>query len=345
MSFIPENTFSQKIPPFGNPSARIAIIGDYCDFWDAKNLRPFSGPSGGVLETCLHAAGLITKEVYIDTVIPAACSQKTLNSYFTKRAQSNARISPTEKGQDLILALQDRLQNSPANVFVACGEFSAYALAKIDFLSTYRGYVFSSAFPIGQATKKVIPTFHPRESLRGNYLQRHLITADLKKAKELSNSLELVRPERNLKYTFHSLEEALEWLEFFEHAQEVSFDIEVLQFELACISFAASPDLACSIPLADGWTVEEEACLWRGIQKVLGNPDSIKVGQNLMFDIHFLATRCGIIVRGPIHDTMLAHSVIYPELRKGLGFLGSLYCGAQEYWKDSVKFSNIKEDS
>ena len=345
MSFLPEIASSGKIPPAGDPSAKIAIIGDYCDFWDARNLRPFSGPTGGVLETCLHAAGLITKEVYLDTVIPTASSKKTLSLYYSKRAQSNARLSLSEKGKGLVEDLQARLQNSSANILVACGELAAYAMAGVDFLGTYRGYVFPSSFSISGGTKKVIPTFHPRDSLRGNYLYRHLITADLKKAKSLSLSSELIRPERNLKYTFHSLEEALEWLDFFEHAAEISFDIEVLQFELACISFAASPNLACSIPLVDGWTAEEEACLWKGIQRVLGNPDSIKIGQNLIFDIHFLATRCGIIVRGPIHDTMLAHSVIYPELKKGLGFLGSLYCGAQEYWKDSVKFSNIKEES
>ena len=61
-----------------------------------------------------------------------------------------------------------------------------------------------------------------------------------------------------------------------------------------------------------------------------------------MFDIPFLLTRAGVDVRGPIHDTMVGHSVLYPELQKGLGFLGSIYCGAQEYWKDTVKFKNIK---
>ena len=78
---------------------------------------------------------------------------------------------------------------------------------------------------------------------------------------------------------------------------------------------------------------------------MLGNPDSKKVVQNGMFDIHFLLTRCGVVVRGEIHDTMVAHSVMYPELPKGLDFLGSIYCGSQEYWKDSVKFENIKGES
>jgi len=36
---------------------------------------------------------------------------------------------------------------------------------------------------------------------------------------------------------------------------------------------------------------------------------------------------------------------MYPELPKGLGFLGSIYCGSQEYWKDMVKFDDIKDNS
>ena len=42
---------------------------------------------------------------------------------------------------------------------------------------------------------------------------------------------------------------------------------------------------------------------------------------------------------------MIAHSIMYPELLKGLAFLGSMYCGSQEYWQDMVHFDNIKEES
>jgi len=44
-------------------------------------------------------------------------------------------------------------------------------------------------------------------------------------------------------------------------------------------------------------------------------------------------------------DTMIAHSIMYPEMLKGLGFLTSMYCGSQEYYKNMVKFDNIKEAS
>jgi DNA polymerase-1 len=143
----------------------------------------------------------------------------------------------------------------------------------------------------------------------------------------------------------------MQWLDYYSNVPLLCFDIEVINYEVSCISFSASKDVACVVPIGptynrpNGWTELEELEIWRGIQRVLGNPESEKIVQNGMFDIHFLLTRCGVEVRGRIHDTMVAHSVMYPELPKGLDFLGSIYCGAQEYWKDSVKFENIKGES
>jgi len=112
------------------------------------------------------------------------------------------------------------------------------------------------------------------------------------------------------------------------------------------IGLASSPTMGIAISLADPmWTLEEEVLLWRKLNEILSNPNIIKVGQNFIFDKHFLASKCGIVVRGEIEDTMMAHSLMYPDFRKGLDFLGSFYCGAQEYWKDLVQWDNIKEDA
>ena len=78
---------------------------------------------------------------------------------------------------------------------------------------------------------------------------------------------------------------------------------------------------------------------------MLGNRNSIKIVQNGIFDIQFLLTKCGIEVRGPIRDTMISHHIMYPELLKGLAFLVSIYGGSQAYYKDMVKFENIKGES
>ena len=90
--------------------------------------------------------------------------------------------------------------------------------------------------------------------------------------------------------------------------------------------------------------LNEEAEIWRGIQRVLGT-ESEKVYQNGIFDSWYLYSRYGLITRGTVSDTMIAHSVMFPELPKSLAFLGSIYCGSQAYWKDLVKFDELKEEA
>lgn len=53
-----------------------------------------------------------------------------------------------------------------------------------------------------------------------------------------------------------------------------------------------------------------------------------KIGHNLKYDLTLLKWN-GIDVRGPLFDTMLAHSMKEPEMRHGLDYLSKLYLGYQ----------------
>lgn len=345
MSFIP--TSNRLVPGVGRDEAKIAIVGDYTSPFDDRVLKPFTGPAGSVLESCLHAANLIKGDVYLTnlfkskTKLPGARSN---HDFFDEKKKKF-----TDLGLEHAEMLRVEMNNIGANVIVAAGLAPAMALAGITSVAKFRGYVFGTK---GLATtRKLIPTYSPGATIRGGYANRHVIVHDLIKAGRESAFPEIIRPDRKLVYDYESVEEALQWIEYFVDQPNVSFDIEVINYEVSCVSFSSSPDVGVVIPIGDttfrhnGWTEQEELQLWRAIQRVLGNPNSVKTGQNLIFDIHFLLTRCGIVVRGPIDDTMIGHSVMFPELPKGLGFLGSLYCGSQAYWKDAVNFKNIKEDS
>ena len=325
------------VPGVGPKDAKIVIVGEAPGSYENANLKPFVGPAGGVLEQCLHAASIIRSECYITNVVKVQPKGNLIDPYFTVAGKFTAA------GMEWVERLYDELNELNPNIIVACGGTAFAALAGYHKVLKLRGYLFD---PLPQVNcKKILPTIHPNAALRGNYIYRHLIAADLKKAKAESLFPELTRPNRQLVYDFNGVDEVLEWLKYYEEAPIVSFDIEVLNYEIACIAFSSEPNISCAIPLAGRWTDIEEALIWRGIQRVLGNPLSVKVAQNAIFDIQFLLTRCGIVVKGAVHDTMIAHSVMYPELQKGLGFLGSIYCGSQEYWKDIVKFSNIKEEA
>lgn len=329
-------TLKREVPGEGPTDARIVIVGEAPGAHEEIKLRPFVGPAGGVLEQCLHAAGLIRSECYLTNVVKVRPRNNDIAPYF-----NSAKGTFTSEGMTWVERLRDELSSLHPNVVVTCGATATAALCGISKITKFRGYFFES-----QGTSKclkVLPTIHPSAALRGMYIWRYLIAADLKKAREESDSPDLVRPERTLAYGFDQVSEVLEWCDFLASQDRLSTDTEVKNYELACIGFASSPEVACTIPLDERWTLDEEVAIWRGIQKVLKSP-SKKIFQNGFFDVHFMLTKCGLETEGEIEDTMIAHSVIYPELPKGLGFLGSMYCGTQAYWKDMVKFNSIKAE-
>lgn len=349
MSFLPQQLNIRRVSGEGPKDAKIAIVGEAPGGHENIQLRPFVGPAGSVLESCLHAAGLIRSEVYLTNVVKVQPKGNDIKPFFDGRTFSQA-------GQDYLIELRRELDEVRPNVVVACGATALAAITGLTKITKLRGYVCPT---IGlEHTRKAVPCIHPAASLydrRGGggtlatsefkpYLYRHVIVMDLLKAKEESRFPELKRPDRQLVWDFNNIDECLDWLSFYENEPLVCFDIEVTNYELACISFSSSPGIAISVPIAGRWSLGDEAKVWQAIQRVLKAP-SVKVVQNGIFDVHFLLTRCGIEVAGEIHDTMIGHSVMFPELPKGLEFLGSVYCGSQAYWKDTVKFNNIKEES
>jgi DNA polymerase-1 len=59
---------------------------------------------------------------------------------------------------------------------------------------------------------------------------------------------------------------------------------------------------------------------------VLESPDIEKVGHNLKFDLSILRWQ-GMLVGGRLFDTMIAHSLIEPEMRHGMDYLSEVYLG------------------
>lgn len=343
MSFFPP-TYSRLVPGAGRKSSKIAIVGDYTTPFDDKDLAPFSGPNGTVLESCLHASKLIKADVYLTNIFKSKSKMAGNMDFFDEKKKKF-----TQLGLEHAEMLRQELEDIDANVIVVAGNPALQALTDFNSVAKYRGYVIPSTKL--RRTRKLIPTYSPGSTIRGGYINRHVIVHDLKKAKLESTFPEINRPQRKLIYDHKTVEEVLEWLDYLAGCPVISFDIEVINFEVAAVSLSPSPDLSIVIPIGNsvfkptGWEDLEELQIWRGIQRVLGDPSIKKVAQNSIFDIQFLLSRSGIIVRGEVYDTMIGHSVMFPELPKGLDFLGSLYCGSQEYWKDAVNFNNIKGDS
>jgi DNA polymerase I-like protein with 3'-5' exonuclease and polymerase domains len=114
-------------------------------------------------------------------------------------------------------------------------------------------------------------------------------------------------------------------------------DIETLNGQIRCIGFARSAEDVLVVPfvarLSGGsyWGDEgDELRAWACVRALLES-EIPKVGQNFLFDLTYLS-RVGIRPRNCLHDTMLLHHVLFPEMQKGLGFLGSVYTN-ESAWK------------
>ena len=109
--------------------------------------------------------------------------------------------------------------------------------------------------------------------------------------------------------------------------KEFCFDTETtsinaLEAELVAASF--------SWKKGEGYLVyfpgsrEKALKLLRILQPVFDNENTLKIGQNIKFDIQVLANY-GIEVKGPLFDTMLAHYLLEPDMRHNMDLLSETY--------------------
>lgn len=67
------------------------------------------------------------------------------------------------------------------------------------------------------------------------------------------------------------------------------------------------------------------------------------IGQNFNYDASYFQDNFDFVPR--VHtDTLIAQSVLFPGLPRGLGFLSSMYCDWHCYWKDDARdWSNLRD--
>jgi hypothetical protein len=219
-------------------------------------------------------------------------------------------------------------------VCVAAGAVPLYALTGKKQITKWRGSILESTLKKGL---KVIPTIHPAAALR-QYTYVYPIIWDLQRAKKESESPAILLPKRDylIEPTFTQVLTYMRTVK-----SPVAFDIEVANQEVSCISFSHDPRTAISIPFIDQsgrdyWTNETEGEVWKLVREVLENPNIEKVAQNAIFDISFLAQKCGIHVKGLVGDTMIGWAQLFPDLSKSLAFISSI-CTREPYYKDVLK--------
>jgi len=294
-----------------------------------------------------------TKGIDIANVFNAHPSNNDIEEFFTNSAEGITSIPPLRPGKYVrpeylshLHQLWAKIEEDKPNLIIALGNTACWAVLGESKISALRGTVKLSP----RLNVKVLPTFHPAAVLR-QWNLRTVVLADLEKAKSEAEYPEIRRIERFVT-VMPTLEEIADWIT--RPADYYAVDIETRTFRhqslISMIGFARSPSDALVIPFFDDksetgsyWpTVEAEMKVWRMTDTLLRSPVP-KVFQNGIFDLSHLL-RMGFRPAQCAHDTMLLHHALYPEMLKGLGFLGSIY-SKEIAWKGMRKRGdNLKRD-
>ena len=145
--------------------------------------------------------------------------------------------------------------------------------------------------------------------------------ASLRALNELPHTYKLIDNEEEMKKI----------CDFFMTKKILSLDTETtstsaIDAELVGLSFSVKEFEAFYVPVP---TNREEAQKIVNIFKPLyENPEIVKVGQNIKYDMEVLASY-GVCVAGQLFDTMIAHYLIQPELRHNMDYMAETCLGYQ----------------
>lgn len=328
------------VPSYGNREGKFIIVGEQPGRIEVRVKRPFVGPAGKVLDQCLTQAGILRRDCFLTNVIKDL--DRPLDTYVTKPQRKDPVWSEVGNAyRELLLKEIDELPNA---TIIAVGNVALNALTGRWGITKWAGSVLS------YRDKKIIPIIHPATVIppKNQYINQRLIIFDLKRALEVSSGIfEPTKFDLIIKPSFIATKSFLNACLFQE---SVAYDIEVtgkpneknLDRQVSCISFAYNGS-AISIPfvepmdgqVVDYFTADQELEIWQLIKDLLENPNIMKVGQNLVFDSHFLLRRYGIVTKN-MADTMIAQQILMGEFPKGLDFITRLWTN-HPYYKDDGK--------
>jgi len=350
---------------------KILLLGEA--FGAKENLfnHGFVGNSGAELGRMLIAAGTVPNiltnypgeldmikfwqtlreeyDIEIANVFNAQPEGNKIEKFFTSAKEGNSKLPPLAPGKYVrwdmmhhIEALHAKLEALEPTLVIALGNAACWATLGETKITNIRGTVkISPRFGF-----KVLPTFHPAYVLR-QWNTRTIVLSDLQKANKEALTKNINRIKRWVTVQ-PSLSDIMEWI--LRPAEFYAVDIETSLKQISMIGFARSSADAIVIPFIDDmnpgynyWpTVNEEIHAWKLVDKLLKKPVP-KIFQNGIFDLtYILMSNLRPVMCN--HDTMLLHHSLYPEMLKGLGFLGSIY-SEEIAWKGMrTKGNNLKRD-
>lgn len=317
------------VPGEGKLESKIWLIGEAPGPNEEKHGKPFCGGAGNILEGILKGVGIQRSDCYIDNVMQERPTGNNFGAFYADKARYNPKDILLKRHHEL----KALIQKHRPNVVVALGNEPLYALTGNKSILKWRGSILNCH------GTKVIPTVHPAAVMRMFSLQP-IASLDFQRIKVESESPTLPTPYQDIFKVNPSFGEVMHYLEEVLPKQSyLAFDIETLPDKEAimCIGFAWSKQTAICIPLffstSSWWSIEEEMAIIKAICKLFDNTSIKFIAQNAQYDLTYIYDKWRASVPGLWMDTMIAFHCVYPELRKSLAFLTSVYT-KRPYYKD-----------
>ena len=318
---------------------QLVIVGEYLSGKDAEEGGPWTDGLGRMYKGFLRQSGIEPREcTFINVFDFVPRPRISLDTLLGTKKEGIPNMKPLRKGKYVkaeyapaLKRLWDRINHENPNLILACGDAPTWALcAGTNPIDAARGRITMGNSAIN--LRKVLPTYHPK-TIVANWPMRMITLADLEKAEREMQFPEIRRPQRfiHIEPTLDEMEEFYQ--QYLVNAPTIASDIETKGHMITCVSFAGTADRALVVPFysqahPDGnyWrTPQEEYHAWQFVKRALRTPGARIGGQNYQYDMQYEWREMGLPNPQFDFDTMLLHHVLQPEMKKGLGFLASVY--------------------
>lgn len=377
----------------GPRSAKIMFVGEAWGANEAREELPFVGNTGKELDRLCTEAGIPINQIFYTNVVSARPHNNDMTQFLHHNNDAKTfKLKPYKElfPKDIILnginTLKKQIELVNPELIVGFGNWASWALTdkawRLDKttragyrmpsgIGSWRGSQIYTCEEMGK--KKFMPTYHPAATFQ-TYSWRYMIRHDLRARVPLAfkeggwdedpRIMFHVRP--NFDETTSFLQDILCRLD--AAPTRVTLDLETRDGFIACCGIGLNKFIALCIPFmcygfeTGYWPKVEEVEIVLLLRKILLHPNVRLEGQNLLFDVQYIAAYW-LVVPKIFRDSMVMHHVCWPGggdpndikskkavsqgiQKKSLANIASLYCDHYYFWKDEGKIvdTSVPED-
>lgn len=308
----------------GPPQAKIMILGEAPGAVEDGAGRPFTGPSGQLLDDMLQEVGIDRDECYVSNV--AKCRPPE------NRQPENAEVKTCVQAY-----LGEELENVRPEFILLLGNAALRGVTGKSGITKHKGTMYEAR------GTKIFATFHPAAVLR-NPRYKHEVRADLQRFARLVRGEASPTPKTTVRII--RTKDHLRWLcEEIVGAEELAYDVETYcshpagtnlqeyrgdESKIVSISFTWEEGSAAVVPLHHEHTPwKDPDAVGRVLGKALARSPAKTIAHNGLYDARWMAAKGLPVVQ--TFDTMLAAHMVDENRAKGLKPLSQILLGADAY--------------